>query len=320
MRAFPHLISEVPRLGPPARGNSRRQWPQRCLLVWLICGSCLGCASGWRRPAADTAVLSRQLSLRGVDAVADERWGDAENWFRQAIETCPANEQARRQFADILWKQGRRAEALGEMEEAVRLSGGDATMMVELGRMYLDQGYPEHAERQVRRALQLQPQLAPAWALLGDVAAQQQRLDEALTHYHRALSYQPDYVAVQTATAQLYRRQGRPRRALSTLDAIAERRGPNAVPQEVLVIRGLALQELGRLDEAVETLASAVPQGPPNSDLYYQLAQAHWAAGDPSSARLAAQEALRLSPQHPSSLELLAQLEASGIRTAQTTR
>ena len=63
----------------------------------------------------DPVLTSRQLSLRGMDALHQGRWDDAESLFKSAIALHPADERSHRQYAEVLWRRGERDAAIREM-------------------------------------------------------------------------------------------------------------------------------------------------------------------------------------------------------------
>jgi tetratricopeptide (TPR) repeat protein len=275
-----------------------------------------GCASLRRHTLDTNLVAARQMALRGMDAVQRGQLTDAEMLFSRAVQMCPLDERMQCHYADTLWQLGNRDQAVNHMEEAVRLSGGNPELVVRLGDMYLACGAVARAAEQAELALLAQRQLASAWALKGDTLRAQQRFEEGLASYHRALSYQEHFPRVQLAVAETYREQGRPTRALATLRTLADGYPSGEVPQHVLFLQGVTLKELGRQDAAVERLIAAAKQGDASPELWYHLAEAHYLAGDPANARLAVQAALAQAPQHGPSQALRDQLEALQRRLA----
>jgi cytochrome c-type biogenesis protein CcmH/NrfG len=73
-------------------------------------------------------------------------------------------------------------------------------------------------------------------------------------------------------------------------------------------MEGLSYADLGRPQQAAESLRVASQTGPPNADILYYLAQAQFAAGRPSEAAITAQEAIAANPAHSPSRQFLAQL------------
>jgi tetratricopeptide (TPR) repeat protein len=268
-----------------------------------------GCGTFGRR-SSDEVVSARQLSLQGMEAVQQGQWQQAESYFQRAVEAHPEDERAQRHLAEAKWQRGAADEAIQHMEEAARLSGGDAAVLVRLGEMHLLRGDLVRAMNKAEDAIRVDRAAAGAWALKGDVLRQQGNRLEALAAYHRALSHREHFPAVQLASADIYRELGRPQRTLCTLEALSDQYPPGQQPQQVLLLQGVALKQLGRHHDAVEMLAAAAGRGPASPELLYQLAEAQLLAGDPTNARLALSHALAMAPQHAASLRLQSQLDA----------
>ena len=291
---------------PAAKAVGQAIWAS--MLVAVVAGA--GCMAVRRGPGNDPVLASRQLSLRGLDAMHAQRWDEAESLFKSAIETHAANDDARRQYADVLWRRGNREEAVRQMEEAIRLSGGDPALHVQLGEMYLELGDLQRAWQQAEEALAAHRQSAAAWALRGDVLRRRGNAEEALASYHRATTYQPRYPRVQMAVAEIYQEQSRPRRTLATLQLLAEQYGNEPPPTEVLVMQGLAFKALGRYTEAIDSFVAARQRGEPTAALLYHLGESHWLAGDLANADLAIRAALASDPNHEPSRRLGVEIES----------
>lgn len=276
-----------------------------------------GCRSLGKQPVAENVVEAREMSLRGLDAMQRGRHEEAEQLFAAAIKTCPVDERARRNYADLLWKRGEYGQAVKQMEEAVRLSGGDAGLLVQLGQMQLARGEHEAARQSAERAIAADRQRAAAWALLGDTQRVALELDRALASYHRALSLEEFQPHVQMAVAEIYHQQNKPQRALATLSALADRYGPGQVPTHVLVKQGVTLKQLSRYDDAAETLSTAIAQSgnQPDIQVLYELADAQVRAGEQANAVLTLRAALQQAPQHSPSQQLLLTLESGAAST-----
>lgn len=277
------------------------------LLIVLFGG---GCASLAKTRTDQNVVSARQLSLRGLSASQQGQWREAEVFFSRACEMCPLDERIRSHYAETLWQLGSQQQAVTHMEEAVRLSGGNAELAVRLGDMYLAVGDLQRAALQAEFAIQANRQLASAWALRGDVLRGMGRDEDALASYHRALSQQTHYPRVQLATAEIYSRQKRPARALATLRTLADGYPSGETPQQVLVLQGLALKDLGRYEAAVELLVAAAKQSPAATELLVQLAETQWLAGDAANARLTLQSAIAQSSPEQRTVPLTAQVDA----------
>ncbi len=277
--------------------------------VLIVASIPLGCSGLSRRQNANDVVSARQIALRGLDAVQAQQWEQAEQLFAKAVDVCPADERVRWRYAEALWHRGAKAEAIEHMQQAARLSGGDPELLVHLGRMYLGNDDLPHALRIANQTIDSGHQLADAYRLRGDVLVRQAKWHEALADYHAALSIRETYPEVQMAVSRVYFEHGRPQRALSTLLTLAQSYPSAHVPTDVLYLEGLAYKQLRRYEPAISCLAQAEAHGMKTADVYFNLAEAHYLAGDGTNAGLCLRRALELRPQHVAARQLSQQLQ-----------
>ena len=219
---------------------------------------------------------------------------------------CPVDAEARRHYAESLWRRGARQEAIAQLEEAGRLAGEDASLWARLAEMHLANGQPELARQNAEQALDLDPKLPAAWAIRGGVTRAAGQPRQALADYLRALGYAPSDRAILLEIAELHRQLNQPERALQTLQTLADTYSPGEEPGQVLYLMGLAYVALGRYDDGVESLSAAVTRAKPTPEMFCRLGEAELLAGHPAEAADAARQALALQPQHQPSRELLA--------------
>jgi tetratricopeptide (TPR) repeat protein len=256
--------------------------------------------------------VARQLSLRGADAMNDNRMGDAETYFSEALQSCPADERAQWGYAEALWNRGHCGASIHHMQEAIRLSGNNPEYRIRLGQMYLSQRDIERARHQARSILDHDQKNAKAWALLGDVERSAQQWTAAMHCYHRALLIRSDYPEVQIAMADIYRHVGRPERTLATLDRLADLHPDQHNDAESSLIRGLALAELGRKEDAIESLSRAARHLPAEqSDRLVDLAAAQYRLGELVDARMTLGKILQRHPDHAAAKSLQSTLDLS---------
>lgn len=278
----------------------RRGWALGCvvLLLALAPGCRLMRNDG---PLSKSLVESRKLSQRGVSAFERGDSATAESLLAQAVSACPADPAARRHYAEALWKQGNRREALQQMDEAIRLAGDDDTLLTRAGEMSLELGEVSRAQEQARMAIDLNPKSADAWVLRGRVTQQAGNPRQALADYHRALGLAPENRQVLLAIAETYRTLGEPQRALVNLQTLVDTYPPGEEPQQVLYLQGLAQATLQRHEDAVESYLAARDRATPNPELLCRLAESQAAAGYNADALRSAQQALALDPGHAGS-------------------
>jgi len=259
------------------------------------------------------------MSQQGINAMERGDWKRAESLLVRALQTCPSDVEARRNYAEVLWHRGAQADAVAQVEEARRVATDDTGLAVRAGEMYLALGKMGRARQAAEQALDLDPKCAPAWALRGNVLERSGDYRQALADYQRSLGYAPGSPEVLLRLAEAYRQVGVPSRALATLQSLIDTYPPGEEPQNLLYLQGLALIALQRYNDAVESLTLANQRGPHSAELQYQLAQAHLLAGRPADAQAALQQALALEPAHQPSLALVERMRAGQPATATRT-
>ena len=270
--------------------------------------SLTGCAL-FRRPGEDTlTVRAQSLSLRATDACRRGDWESAKGWFEQAVKACPSDVQTRRRYADALWEQGHRDEALAQMKEAVRLSAQAPELLMRYGRLLLTAGHVAEADRISREAVDRFPAHAQALALRGAVFQRRGDLDEAIERYHQALRQQPVYPQVKLALAEIAHQRGQHQRCLATLASLKKDYPQGKTPWQVLWLEGLALRDLQRYDEAAQQFSQIASSGHIAPEVLYGEADAWYRAGQYRRAWMAAEDLERKFPDYAPGRSLHRQL------------
>ena len=264
----------MPRAAPAIPRRSGATAARQALVLALAVSACTaGCRLMNRSGAVSQNVAdARRLCNEGLSAVDRKDLLRAEGLLERAVKNCPTDVDARRHYADVLWQRGERMEAVTQIAEALRLSPGDVGICIDGGRMYLELGLLDDADRLAREAVRSAPRSADAWRLQGQVALARGRAEEALADFHRALALAPDDRDLLLDTAEIYRRLDRPQRALSTLAVLGESYGPNQAPPQVLALEGMAQEALGRPTDALESYRQAVARGLTAPDIAARLA------------------------------------------------
>lgn len=234
----------------------------RVAAALLVAAAGSGCRLVQRRgPVAPELADARRLCNEGLSAADRRDFVRAEGLLEQAVKSCPVDVDARRHYADVLWKRGERMEAVAQAAEALKLSPGDVGLCIDAGRMYLELGLFTDAERLAGEAVRLAPRSAAGWHLRGQVSMARGQAEVGLSDFHHALALEPDDRDALLDAAEAYRLLGQPRRALATLAILGESYGPNGAPARVLVLEGLAQESLGRTADATESYAAAIAAG-----------------------------------------------------------
>lgn len=284
-----------------------------CLATFAFL-SCIGCNGWpWREGAVpDSVAMCRELSQQAIVSMEANQWQQAEGLLDQAVTACPIDPDARRYYAETLLQRGASAEALSQLEEAIRLTPNDTMLVIRAGEIcYKMQNY-EGARRWATEAINLDPSSADSWALSGSIYRAEQNPRRALADFQRALGYRPEDPDLLATVAEIYMSLGRPGRALLHLQNLSETYVSSEVPPVVLGRKADALTALGRYQEAATHYRMFCDQAQPSAEGYYRLARAELRAGGVNEAKIATEMALQVDPEHPLSVQLLGQLPSAG--------
>lgn len=231
-----------------------------------------GCRFIPRGPVPQDLAVARRLSNEGLSAADRDDLAAAEQLLARAVKSCPSDIDARRHYADVLWRRGERMQAVTQIAEALRLAPGDVALCLDGGRMYMDLGLLDDADRLAAEAIAAAPGSAEAWHLQGKVALARGRAEEALADFHRALAIAPDDRTILVDTAEVCLRLERPQRCLATLAILGETYGPNQTPADVLVLEGRAREAIGQPEEALASYRAAIACGGGTPELEARVA------------------------------------------------
>ena len=298
--------------------------PPRLLeLLSLTVFACCGCQS-MSHKQQQKLIDARRHSGLGFQKIHNGSWEDAEKLFTQALDKSENDERAHWGLAEAHWNRDKRALAVEHMEQAVRLSAGDPKMVQRVGQMYLDMGRLEEAKTHSLWALESERDSAEAWALYGDclrAAAgvtdpDHPALQPALAAYHRALALQPDYPKVQQTAAEIYLQQKRYDRVLATLDRLHDTHGVDAASPRVDFLRGIALSQEGRTDDAKVSFRRAIAKDGSVPEPLLELAALELEDGQVERARSALEQASEVAPELFKDGVLIAELQTAKQQTA----
>ena len=297
--------------------------PRLIELLSLTVFACCGCQS-MSHKQQQKLIDARRHSGMGFQKIHNGSWEDAEELFEQALDKSENDERAHWGLAESYWNRGKTTLSLEHMEQAVRLSAGDPKMIQRLGRMYLDTGRLEDAKSHSLWALESERDSAEAWALYGDclhAAADDSdpdhpALQPALAAYHRALALQPDYPKVQQTSAEIYLKQQRYDRVLATLDRLHDTLGINAASARVDVLRGIALKQEGRTDDAKASFLRAIAKDRNDPNPLIELASLELKEGRLEQARSTLEQAAEIAPKLFSDGILVAEFQKEEQRIA----
>jgi tetratricopeptide (TPR) repeat protein len=238
-----------------------RTRPTKLLLVTGLLAAVLatGCVS-WRslQPVPPSVAAGRRLTRQGVAAMEVDRWDEAEELLREAVEKSPEDPEAQKYLAEALWRRGMQSEAMQHMAIAAKFDRHDATTAVRAGEMLLATGDARSAISQADRAVRLDKSLAAAWTLRGRAYAAQGELDRGLADLQRALWLSPNDADVLMESAQLYHQRKQEQRCLATLHRLRDAAPPQEKMPAILQLEAETYLALNRPQLASERINEAI--------------------------------------------------------------
>lgn len=195
---------------------------------------------------AAAAVAVAALAARTFDRSLVYR--SPESLWRDTIAANPGSWLAWNNLGSALLAEGRRAEAIGYFQEAIRLYPGSAKAHYNLGNALQAQGHVEEAIVHFRASVELDPDTAEAHYNLGNALGLAGRMDDAIESYRSAVRLDPRSAPAWSNLGAALLLRDRPDEAASALEQalIADPAASGA-----RFNMGLALAATGRHEEAV---------------------------------------------------------------------
>jgi tetratricopeptide (TPR) repeat protein len=205
--------------------------------------------------------LSNQSSIpngAGGTAVQDYRALAAAE-FRKLAALRPQDASVRLILTQIDLEGGRKEEARGDAEEAVRLAPDNAGMHVALGRAYFAEAEEDKAAAEYEKAVQLNPKEGEAYLALGQMRFFQRRYAQAAENFQRAIQVSPNLAPAYAGMAQIFIQQGRSTDARNMLEKVVALDPQDWQSQYELAV---LLNETGDAGRATELLEKVTRQHP----------------------------------------------------------
>jgi len=176
---------------------------------------------------------------------------------QRLLATAPQSFEAHQLNAEVLATQGKLSEAAEEYRKVLSLSPNLAGIHYQLGELLLagERGPNtlEEARREFEAELKFHPRNAGAEYELGEMARQARQWDDAIEHFSRALTVDPQFAEALIGLGKTLVSAGRPQQAVAPLERAVrlEPANPNAHYQ-----LSFAYRRLGREQEAAKELTA----------------------------------------------------------------
>ena len=161
------------------------------------------------------------------------------------------------------------ASKIGLWEDAVRQGPRMFRPRANLALAYVKQGRREEALAELQVALEIKPDFADAWVEVGNIRKEQGAMEAAKEAYEKALIFDADLEGVYYNLGNIYQESGRPAAAIAYYGQALER-NPNFADAHNNL--GQALEASGRPDEALARYQQALDIDPDQPQAWYNLA------------------------------------------------
>src|SRR5690349_17560588 len=205
-----------------------------------------------------------------------EQSGHVENAIpamRLAIQRDPKSERNRFAYAVLLTNTNAPAAAVIRLEGSLKDFPASSRLWFALGFANFKLDKNEEAERALRKAIELDPKFAPAFAYLGLIRAKTGAYAEAISLYESALRADPKLAVVHHLIADSMLKQNGDARAIETHLQQAVEMDPTFTPARLSL--GKLFMRAQRWADAVSELEQVVKLDPSVPEAYYQLGLAY---------------------------------------------
>ena len=281
--------------------------------------------------------------LMGLTRRALSDTAGARQAFERALERDPAATEALAGLVRLDVGAKRLDEARTRVDDALRASPEDPSLLVLAARTYATAGDPGRAETLLEQAIAAAPASIEAYRMLAQLHVSQNKLDAALAGYERIAERNPTDITSRTLMGMILQVQGRIDAAMRVFEDVVARDPRAALAGNNLAYMyaeagtnldrafGLAQAATAELPDdadvndtlgwvyykkglatmAVEPLERAVSKDPSNATFHYHLGLAYLKAGD-ERARATLKRALALDPGSPLAAEARRALNEGG--------
>jgi tetratricopeptide (TPR) repeat protein len=235
----------------------------------------------------------------GRVALLSRNAGEAEGWFRKAVQADPRLPEAYFNLEELYRNRGQRREALQSIENLERNVPAGAVqwrpaLAYRRGLNHLLLGDSVTARAELEEAIRLKPDLAGAHAALGGLHSAAGRTDEAMAAFRSAAALAPDYFGHHYNMGLVAER----RRDYPAALSFYREAGRLAPDNPAVAYRaGVMLNLMGRPEEARNAFQTLAGRG--HGPSLYQVGRMLEMEGRPEDARRAYEKAIQAGGPEP---------------------
>lgn len=242
----------------------------------------------------DPKMIRPRMDLADIYATALRKPKDALAQYREVLAINPNHAGAQYASGMMQMRLGDQAKARAALETAARMEPGNPLPPLALARLSLERKELDGAMAFLGQALKIQPNLADALELRGDVQQARNRPDLALADYDAATKAQSTQVSARFKQGSLLQRLGRNDEAAQAYQA-ALKVNPRLAPA-YNNLAWMAAESGRNLEQAEKWGGKAVELEPKIADFHDTLAWVYRARGKLKEAEESLQRATAMKP------------------------
>jgi serine/threonine protein kinase/predicted Zn-dependent protease len=242
-----------------SRGDLREQ--SKVWLLWVLGRGTEAVEAGKRAIALNPDFPAAYRELGFVLAKLG-RYTEAVQYLRTAVERWPERPWNRHVLGQTFNESGRNVEAAAAFEESLKIDPMNSYTHTMLGWVYTQLGELSLAEDHLRRAKELEPRQLDGLWIRGLFLRDQRRFDEALENFDRAIEVNPTFSWPRAGKGLTLERLGRLEEAIAEYRAATARFPPGSGHAGL----GRLLEGRGEFDEALGEYVKLLSVVPRSSD------------------------------------------------------
>ncbi|MHB8143249.1 MAG: tetratricopeptide repeat protein [Thermoleophilia bacterium] len=243
--------------------------------------------------AAIPALTLVVLVFGGLAYARNAVWHNTLSLWTDTVSKSPGKARVHNALGVALMSDaGDNNRARTEFEIAVALYPGYYGAYYNLGRVDDQAGQIDKAMAEYKAAVTLDPNFVNAHNDLGVMYAEKKQFDQAIAEFQKAVQLQPDFVEAYNNMGLAYNAMNKPELALTAFTKATDGDSHYA---GAFLNAGRTEIKLGRYQNAVETLKTAVALAPQNPSAYDALGRAYQAMGSAGQAADTYRQALKLN-------------------------
>ena len=232
------------------------------------------------------------LYNEGLQLAAEDKFSEAIEKLRQAIDTDPNFIQAHLRYMDAFRSAGRGREVITMYENLLKQNPTSALYHFLYGRTLSDM---DAKRAEYKKALAADPTFYWAQLSIGGSYLMEKRYDEAIVALNKTLNLKPGAVEALRLLAGIYLEKAMPHQARRLLEEAAV---SDSTDYRIHIRLGQAYSQLERFQSAEKAFLKAISLAPEEPLIYYYLALSREIGNNRQGALEAYRKFLDMAPEH----------------------